>query len=370
MVDHNTRAHALLSASSSARWLACPPSAVAAEAYPAQDTEYTREGTRAHEIAELVARGEQVPDDTDKEMLACAEEYRDYVDQLCGPYAAVLLEQRVDLSPWVPDGFGSTDCVIIQGDTMDVIDYKYGKGVAVSAVNNSQMKLYGLGAINEYGDIGEIRTVRLHIFQPRLNNISVFELTADDLLSWAADVVKPIAAEAYAGKGDYHAGDHCRFCPHAGRCPELARTCREVVEIYGTEVDVPILSPFDLADILSKESMISNWLKRVKAQAVEDITSGKHIPGFKLVAGRPGNRKWTDEVAVADKLKGQGYSQEDYTETKLLSPAAMDKSLGKKRAGELLADLVTRSPGAPTIAPETDKRPAYNPADDFDRLEE
>lgn len=372
--DHSSRAHALLSASSAARWLACPPSAVAAETYPEQDTEYTREGTTAHEVAEGVASGNINParwrdhwdegvtlDGVTPEMIDCAEAYRDYIqEQIKGPDAVVLLEQRVDFSPWVPEGFGTADVIIIQGNTMDVIDYKYGKGVAVSAENNPQEKLYGLGALNDYGFAYDIQNVRLHIFQPRLNNISVYELTADELQAWGQKI-KPTAANAAKGKGKYNPGEHCRFCPHAGRCRTLTKTCTEYVETHGMKASVEVLAPWEVAEVLRLEPLVSLWLKRVKDQALATMLSGGEVPGYKVVAGR-GSRTWADDLEVAGLLDGAGYSREDYTKTEMLSVAAMEKALGKKKVAELLAGQILTHSGAPTVAPETDKRPKYDQA--------
>lgn len=382
MSGHSERAHALLSASSAHRWLACPPSAVAAEAYPSQDTEYTREGTIAHEVAEIVAR-ERVagrrpdlnnyaawPEGATAEMVECAHGYADYIEELITcDQPLVMLEQRVDFSPWVPGGFGTTDCIIIQGNTMDVIDYKYGKGVAVSAVDNPQEKCYGMGALNDYGFAYDIETVRLHIYQPRINNVSTFELSATDLLAWGGSI-KPTAAQAAKGKGKYNAGAHCKFCPHAGRCRTLSKICTEYVETHGLKVAVPTLAPHEVAEVLAMEPLVTLWLKRVKDQALTTMLGGGEVPGFKVVEGKPGNRKWSDEIQVAETLKAAGYQLGDITETKLKSPAAMDKSIGKKVAAELLEQFITRAPGAPTIALETDKRPTYNPADDFEKLED
>lgn len=377
-IDHSSRAHALLSASSAHRWLNCPPSAVAAEAYPRQDTEFTREGTTAHEVAEHVANGgnpnlEELRDwmpDVNQEMIECAKGYADYIqDQIQEPDALVMLEQRVDFSPWVPDGYGTGDCIIIQGDTMDVIDYKYGKGVAVSAVDNPQEMCYGLGALNEYGFAYEIERVRLHIYQPRINNVSVHEMTVADLLAWG-ESIKPVAEQAAKGKGKYHAGAWCKFCPHAGRCRTLTKVCSEYVETHGLKVRVPVLAAHEVAEVLAMEPLVTLWLKRVKDQALSTMLSGEQIPGYKVVEGKPGNRKWFDELQVLAVLEEAGYSREDVTETKLLSPAGMDKALGKKKAAELLEGMVTRSAGAPVIAPESDKRPTYNPADDFEKLED
>lgn len=367
--DHKNRAHALLSASSAARWLACPPSAVAAEAYPNEGTDYTREGTLAHEVAELIASGRFKPEDiavggdgnpVTQEMLDCAEGYAEYIlEQTKSPAAVVLLEQRVDFSPWVPDGFGTADCIIIQGNEMDVIDYKFGKGVAVSAEDNPQMKLYGLGALNEFGFAYDVEKVRLHIYQPRINNVSVFELTADELQTWGEKTVKPIAQKAAKGKGTYKAGEHCRFCPHAGKCRTLTKTCTEYVQTRGMKAPVQKLAPWEVADILAMEPVLNLWLKNVKDQALTSMMNGEEIPGYKVVAGR-GSRAWTDELQVVDALKAAGYSQEDITKTELLSVAALEKALGKKKAAELLDSYIEKKQGAPTIAHQTDKREPYN----------
>ena len=378
-INHADRAHALLSASSAERWLACPPSAVAAEAYPRQDTEFTREGTLAHEVAEWVASGEigdlpsvfgpEVADMIDQEMIECARGYRDYIqEQIRGDDALIMLEQRVDFSPWVPNGFGTADCIIIQGTVMDVIDYKYGKGVAVSAIDNPQEKCYGLGALNDYGFAYDIETIRLHIYQPRINNVSVHELSADDLLAWG-ESIKPTAEQAAKGKGKYSAGAHCKFCPHAGKCRTLTKICSEYVETHGLKVKVPVLAPHEVAEVLAMEPLITLWLKRVRDQALTSMLNGEQVPGYKVVQGKPGNRKWTDELQVLQTLEAAGYDRADVTETKLLSPAGMDKALGKKKAAELLDGLTARAAGAPTIALQSDKRPDYNPADDFEALE-
>ena len=368
--NHAERDHALLSASSAHRWLECPASAVASEAYPEQDNEFTREGRTAHEVAELVVRAAlsgaksyeyKVPEDLSMEMLRCVDEYRDYVmEQRKTADAVVLLEQRVDFSPWVPEGFGTADCIIIQGDTMDVIDFKYGQGVPVYAEDNPQMKLYGLGALNDYGFAFDVQKVRLHIFQPRLNNVSTDELTVDELLTWAEKTVKLIAQKAAKGKGGYKPGAWCKFCPHAGRCKTLTKLCTEYVETHSLRVAVPVLAPHEVAEVLAMEPLVSLWLKRVKDQAMTTLLNGGTVPGYKVVEGKLGNRKWTADFQVLETLKAAGYSQEDVTETKLLSPAAMDKALGKKKVTELLEQFIDRAPGAPTLAPESDKRPVYN----------
>lgn len=371
--NHKDRAHALLSASSSHRWLECPASAVAAEAYPQQETEFTREGTLAHEVAECIASGVSPDslrhdldslggaDGVDKEMIDCAEGYRDYIqEQTKSDTAHVLLERKVDFSPWVPEGFGTCDCIILQDDTMTVIDYKYGVGVPVSAVDNPQLKLYALGALNDYGFAFDVTKVELHIYQPRINNVSTDKMTVEELLTWAEQTVKPTAKKAAQGKGGYKAGTHCRFCPHAGKCRALSKHCTEFVETHDLRVGVPKLAPFEVAEVLAMEPVIALWLKKVKEQALTTMLEGGEVPGYKVVEGKEGNRKWTDEAQVAKTLESIGYDTEDITETKLLSPAKMDKAIGKEKVAELLSEFIDRSPGAPIIALETDKRPAYD----------
>lgn len=366
-IDHSSRAHAVLSASSSSRWLKCPPSAVAATMYPNTGTEFTREGTLAHEVAEVMARERlgQGPshhtwaEEYTSEMLDCAEAYCDYIQELItDDQAVVLLEQRLDFSPWVPEGFGTGDCIIIQGNRLDIIDYKYGKGVAVSAENNSQMRLYALGALNDYGLIYNITEVGMHIFQPRLNNISTEVLIVDELMAWGEEVA-PIAELASQGKGDYCSGEHCRFCPHAGQCPTLSADCMKVVNLGGGKAAVPTMAPWMIADILKQESMISGWLKAVKERALSQMLSGEEIPGYKVVEGR-GSREWSDENAVGRALVAAHYDETEYLKMELLSPAQMEKSIGKKKVAELLSEFITTKPGSPTIALASDKREPYN----------
>ena len=363
-IDHSSRAHAVLSASSSSRWLKCPPSAVAATMYPSTGTEFTREGTLAHEVAEqlVLIGGHRWTDpriEVTQEMFDCAQAYYDYIQELItDENAVILLEQRLDFSPWVPDGFGTGDCIIIQGNRLDVVDYKFGKGVQVSAENNSQMRLYGLGALNDYGIVYDIQDIGMHIFQPRLNNISTEVLTVDELGAWGEEVA-PIAELAAQGKGDYCSGEHCRFCPHAGQCPTLSADCLKVVNLGDGKAAVPTMAPWMIADILKQESMITGWLKAVKERALSQMLSGEEIPGFKVVEGR-GSREWRSDDEVEAFMESSGFSPEEYTETKILSPYQMEKSIGKKRVAELLSEFITTKPGNPTIAPATDKREPYS----------
>lgn len=361
-IDHASRAHALLSASSSARWLACPPSAVAASMYENADTDFTREGTRAHEVAEQIARGKPVDPygDITPEMVRCAEAYSNYIQELItDDNAVVLLEQRVDFSSWAPGGFGTCDCQVLQGRRLDVIDYKYGQGVPVSAVNNSQMRLYALGALHDFGDIYDIDEIVMHIFQPRLNNVSSERLSVADLRAWGEEI-RPVAAQAAAGRGDMAAGEHCRFCPHAGSCPTLAASCTKLVNLHEGKAAIPSLAPWMVADILKAEPMISGWLKAVKDRALATMLNGEEIPGYKVVEGR-GSREWFSSVPVDSTLHAAGYRQEEYmTQPELLSPAQMEKALGKKKVAELLGSFIVSKPGNPTVAPESDKRKPFD----------
>lgn len=372
MPNHKERAHALLSASSSSRWLACPPSAVANEGYNDKDTSFAQEGTLAHEVAEVIARQRviehnlsdiyKLPNNPTMEMIKCAEEYADYIEeQKKSNDATVLLEQRVDFSPWVPDGFGTCDCIILQDKTLTIIDYKFGQGVPVSATNNPQLKLYALGALNDYGiALEEIDTVEMHIFQPRLNNISFDTIPVKDLMEWAEKTAKPTADKAVKGKGKYSPGEHCRFCKHAGKCRALTQLCTEAIETHGLRVSVPVLAPHEVADVLRMEPLITLWLKKVKEQATTTLLEGGDLPGYKLVEGKLGNRKWRDEMTVYKILEGAGYDSTEFTETKILSPSQLDKTIGKKIVAELLEEQIERAPGSPTLAPINDKRPAYD----------
>jgi hypothetical protein len=338
--------------------------------YPNTRTEFTREGTLAHEVAEIVVRERMAgryptldnyvwSDGVTAEMLDCAHAYADYIEELITDNnAVVLLEQRLDLSPWVPDGFGTADCIIIQGKRLDIVDYKFGQGVAVSAENNSQMRLYSLGAIYEFGDIYDIREVVMHIFQPRLNNISTDEMPAVELMAWGG-IVRPIAEQAARGKGDFCSGEHCRFCPHAGNCPTLAADCLKVVSLGDGKAAVPTMQPWMVADILKQEPLITGWLKAVKERALSQMLSGEEIPGYKVVEGR-GSREWRSADEVEAFMESSGFQSAEYLKTELLSPYQMEKSIGKKRAAELLSEFIITKPGSPTIAPATDKREPYN----------
>ena len=368
--DHASRDHALLSASSSARWLECPPSARIAERHPRQDTEFTREGTVAHEVAEVIARVGRaqnlkpgdLPEGATEEMVTCAQAYADYIhEQTDVPGCSILLEQRISYAAWAPEGFGTADCLIFHPNgLLDVVDYKYGKGVKVEAARNPQMMLYALGAVNEFGFVYTIDRVRVHIFQPRLSHASTYELPVSALVEWG-EKIHPTAKKAFAGKGKQKAGQHCKFCPHAALCPELAAFSILAASDGATLNPSPdTLTPEGLAKALALSSIVETWIKRVGERALADLAAGKQVPGYKLVEGKLGNRKWADELKVAEALKQAGIPSEDYLVTTLASPAVLDKTLGKKKAAELVGGMITRAPGKPTVVPDTDGRPAYD----------
>ena len=372
--------HAYLSASASHRWLACPPSAKLCASIPDQASEYAQQGTDCHELcAYLVekALGRDVPDPTesltyyDAEMQNCAEEYRNYVleqieaaKEFCKD-PQVMIEQRLDFSRWVENGFGTGDCVIVADEVLQIIDYKHGLGVLISAGDdehggNSQMMCYALGALEVFGDIYDINHIKMTIFQPRRENISTYTISRDDLLKWADEILAPTAQLAYIGEGKFKAGDHCQFCKVKATCRKRAEYNLELAK-YDFEMPAT-LDNTEIAAILEKVDEMISWGNDIKEYALKQEQSGVHFEGWKVVEGRS-NRKYTDEKAVAFKVKDAGF---DPYEKKLLGVTAMSTLLGKKKFEELLGELIYKPPGKPALVPESDKRPAMNTAiEDF-----
>lgn len=372
--------HAYLSASASHRWLACPPSAKLCANILDQASEYAQQGTDCHELcAYLVekALGREVIDPTenltyyDAEMQNCAEEYRNYVleqieaaKEFCKD-PQVMIEQRLDFSRWVENGFGTGDCVIVADEVLQIIDYKHGLGVLVSAGDdehggNSQMMCYALGALEVFGDIYDINQIKMTIFQPRRDNISTYTISKDDLLKWADEVLAPTAQLAYVGEGEFKAGDHCTFCKVKATCRKRAEYNLELAK-YDFEMPAT-LDNTEIAAILEKVDEMISWGNDIKEYALQQAQSGVHFEGWKVVEGRS-NRKYTDEAAVAFAVKDAGF---DPYEKKLLGVTAMSTLLGKKKFEELLGGLIYKPPGKPALVPESDKRPAMNTAiDDF-----
>lgn len=372
--------HAYLSASASHRWLACPPSAKLCANILDQASEYAQQGTDCHELcAYLVekALGREVIDPTenltyyDAEMQNCAEEYRNYVleqieaaKEFCKD-PQVMIEQRLDFSRWVENGFGTGDCVIVADEVLQIIDYKHGLGVLVSAGDdehggNSQMMCYALGALEVFGDIYDINQIKMTIFQPRRDNVSTYTISKEDLFKWADEVLAPTAQLAYVGEGEFNAGDHCTFCKVKATCRKRAEYNLELAK-YDFEMPAT-LDDTEIAAILEKVDEMISWGNDIKEYALKQAQSGVHFEGWKVVEGRS-NRKYTDETAVATVVADAGF---DPYEKKLLGVTAMSTLLGKKKFEELLGGLIYKPPGKPALVPESDKRPAMNTAiDDF-----
>ena len=275
-------------------------------------------------------------------------------------FAALLLEDRIDLTTYIPEGFGSNDVVIISGSTLRVIDLKFGKGVRVSAEDNPQLKLYAIGALEKHGILYDIEEVSLTIHQPRLNSVSNFALTAEDLATWGEEVVKPTAAIAFEGGGEFVAGSHCHFCKVAPRCRALAEKNLEVAK-YDFE-DPALLTDAQLVDIYDRADLFTKWLSKVTGYVLKEALAGKSWPGYKLVAGRA-NRVITDETAVRSKLRGEGYKVDEILNAKLKGLGDLEKLLGKEGFEKLVGPYVIKPEGKPTLVTEDDPRPAFNSID-------
>ena len=363
--------HAILSASSSERWINCPPSARLCENYPDKGSDYAAEGTDAHTLCEFrlkQALGLTVKDPIEdlgwynEEMEECAAAYTAYVMELVeaakqsGSTPTVLIEQRVDFSRWVESGFGTADCVVIANRVLNIVDYKHGQGVEVSAVNNSQMKLYALGALEIIDYLYDIEEIQMTIFQPRKGNVSVFRITREALLEWAEGELTQKAQLAFEGKGDFACGEWCRFCKAKAECRERANANLALTQL---EFQLPaLLDDEEIAEILGKLDALVSWATDVKEYALQQAISGKAWTGWKLVEGRS-NRRYTNENAVIAAVLQAGY---DPYEKKVLGITAMQKALGKARFEELLSPYIEKPQGKPTLVPESDKRPAMNTA--------
>lgn len=365
------KGHALLSASSSERWLRCPPSARLCESYDDKDSNYAAEGTDAHELCEYKlcrALGLEANDPTEnltwfnEEMADCTSGYATYIleqveaaKQTCTD-PVVLIEQRVDFSRWVESGFGTADCIIIADGILQVCDYKHGLGVLVSAEKNPQMQCYALGALELFDGIYDIDTVRMTIYQPRRSNISTYELSKDELYHWADEVLKPTADLAFAGDGNFLCGEWCGFCKAKHDCRARADANLALAR-YDFKLP-PLLTDEEVEEILTRVDDLVAWATDIKEYALQQAISGKEWNGWKLVEGRS-NRRYTNETAVADSVSRAGYDPYDH---KVLGVTAMQKLLGKSRFDELLAAYIEKPQGKPTLVPVTDKRPVLNTA--------
>ena len=361
--------HAVLSASGSHRWLNCTPSARLELEFENTGSEAAREGTAAHALCEhklkraLHMRSRRPVSDYDSdEMEECTDAYVDFVmeqyetaKQVCED-PVILIEQRLDFSCYVPDGFGTGDCLIISDDRLHIIDFKYGMGVLVEAEDNPQMKLYALGALAVYDALYDIREVSMTIFQPRRENVSTWTIPVEDLKAWAENELKPRAKMAYDGEGEYLPGEWCTFCRAAVRCRARAE---EKLKLAQTEFRMPpLLTDAEIEDILAVLPDLTKWANEITTYALDTaLNHGKEWNGFKVVQGRS-VRKYRDEAAVAEAAKEAGYK--DIYRQSLIPLTEMQRLMGKDKFEEILGGLITKVPGRPTLVPKSDKRPAMN----------
>ena len=371
--------HALLSASSSHRWLHCNPSARLEREFADRETIAAAEGTAAHALAEhklkrrLKLRSERPvsPFDTD-EMEVCTDDYADFVmEQVTKERrrdldTQVFIEQRLDFSCYVPEGFGTGDCLIVSRGRLHIIDLKYGQGLLVDSEENPQMMLYALAALNQYEEQYQIKKVKLTIFQPRRDNVSTWETTVAKLKKWATKDLIPKAQKAFRGEGEYCPGEWCIFCKAAVKCRARAE---DKLRLAQSEFKMPpLLTDAEIESVLAKLPDIKKWADEIQEYALAKALAGKEWTGFKLVEGRS-VRKFTDEKAVVKAANEAGY-HDIYKQT-LISLTEMEKLMGKAEFSKVLGALVTKPQGKPTLVPDTDKRQAIsvsNPKSEFSEI--
>jgi hypothetical protein len=378
--------HARLAPSAAHRWMRCVGSVALEATLPDSSSEYAEEGTKAHGVAAQVLNGTSWLQITgvDQEMIESVGRYTDYVRTIAGDLPLVI-EQRVDFSDaiGVPDSFGTADCIILGPDYIHVIDLKYGKGVRVDAEHNEQLMLYALGALNDYGMLGNYKTVRLSIVMPRLDHISEWELSLDELEAFRSEVV--VAAAAITG-GDSTlapAEKQCRFCKAKAICPALARRTTALVtdgfeDLTARKVEASISTmasamPDFLSTYLDNVDLIEAWCKAVREESYRRLAEGQEIPGYKLVAGKKGARKWADDAEVEKTLKSMRLRDDQMYDFKLISPTTAEKLAKKGDIGPKqwpkLKELITQPDGKPHVAPADDPRPAITTAaDEFEEV--
>lgn len=361
--------HAILSASGAHRWMNCTPSARLELEFEDSSGEVAKEGTAAHELGEHKLRAAlKIPTKKPTSIYDSEEMERytdEYVQFILEELAAVkqitkdpllLIEQRLDFSNYVPEGFGTGDCVIVADDVVHVIDFKYGQGVLVEAENNPQMMLYALGVLNLFDAIYDIDSLKMTIYQPRRENISTFEISKTSLIDWAENALKPKAELAFKGDGEFKPGDWCRFCRASVECRARAEENLKVAKFEFKKP--PLLTDDEIAEILLHVNDLTKWANEIFAYATNAaVQQGKQWTGFKVVEGRS-NRKYADEEAVAEAAKKAGY--EDIYRQSLLTITNMEKLMGRKKFNELLGDFITKPSGKPTLVPVSDKRPEIN----------
>lgn len=367
--------HALLSASGAHRWLHCTGSPLLEKDFPDSTSVYAQEGTLAHYLCELklmAYTGEitkrKLTSMKNKlmkselwqpEMDSTSEAYLDYIKDITMSYTVkpvILTEKKVDFSQYVPEGFGTADCLILAGDTLHVVDYKHGKGVVVDADHNPQMMLYALGAMSELSLLYRFKFVHMTIVQPRVSNISEFTMTADELIEWGEKVVKPKAEAAMSGKGEFEAGDWCRFCRAKQQCKTRYESNDSLYPELSERHDPRLITLDDLGKYLKRGKDMAAWLEDMKEYALSESLAGADVPGWKAVEGR-GSRAFTDTDEAVDTLIKNGIDESVLYERRVLTLAQMEKAVGKKAFGELVGDLVVKNPGKPILVEESDKRP-------------
>lgn len=381
-------AHAILSASSSKRWLECPPSARLCMQFPDKGSVYAAKGNVGHGIGEAMilhylgrmTDGEfqeemitlRANEHYDEEIRAMAETYfevaKDAIAEIraINPDAAIFVERRLDFSQFVPEGFGTGDLVLVADGLVWIIDLKTGRGVSVSAEGNTQMSLYGLGAINECSDLFRVDKVRMTIVQPALGEPDTWETTAEELLAWG-ESIKPKAQLAWDGKGEFKVGEHCHFCAAKALCRARADHNLKLLDYEYRSKE--LLTDEEISDIMENAEQLANWVKSIKEHAFEQALQGRKINGWKLVAGRS-VRKIPDQIAVAKRLVAAGFREEVLFKRELVGITELEKLTGKKVFTDLLGDLVIKPRGTPTLVPVSDKREEINPSlEGFESIE-
>lgn len=365
--------HAILSASAAHRWLECPPSVRLCENMPKETSVYAEEGTLAHQICEeklLVLKGVMDKVETeaqDAEMERCTDAYRDFVEEEWNAAkaktkdAALLIEQELKFDDFVPEGFGTSDAVIVSDDTLQVIDFKYGKGVPVDANNNPQLRLYALGAYAALSSLYDFEYVVTSVVQPRLDRTGSEKLSVKELLDWAEEYVKPRAKLAYEGKGEYKVGEHCRFCKAGATCRARVEDAFKIVNLSDTEPAT--IGDDEVPDILDKLDNAEKWIESMRKYAEQRAIAGAHWRGYKIVEART-QRKIVNQLDALSVLEDAGYDRDDVTTVKLKGLGELEKALGKKEFKELLGAFIVKPAGAPTLVKETDKRPEFNPVEE------
>jgi len=372
--------HALLGPSGAHRWLNCTPSARLEQQFPESTSDYAEEGSLAHEICELKLRkhfidpmGPRIFKNKLKklqenrlyqdEMLRHTDTYLNHIQGLVHGYASppyITVERKLSYSKYVPEGFGTADCIIIGGNVMHVIDFKYGQGVPVSAHKNPQMMLYAVGAILEYSMLYNIEQIVMVIIQPRLNSITEFIMSADDLLYWVTNSVMGLAERAWKGEGEYLSGEHCKFCRANSLCRARAEFNTSLEE-YGYRKP-PLLTNDEVGEILEKAQDLAKWAADIEKYALAEILKGTEIPGWKAVAGR-GSRKFINIDEAFKHLISNGYDEALLYNREPLTAPKIEEVLGKAKYDELLTAHVIKSPGKPTLAPASDTREAFQQYD-------